>query len=353
MDTAEFDYELSHARIAQVPVEPRDSARLLVDQRTRVDHRRVHDLPELLDPGDVLVVNTTRVLPARLHLTKPTGGAAEVLLLEERADLGPGYWEALVRPGRRLPAGTRLRPAGGTVDLMVVVGEDLGDGMRSVEVSTGDGGDVRAAIRQAGEVPLPPYITTALGDDERYQTIYAEADRDDSVAAPTAGLHLTPSLMAGLTERGVEIVTVELVVGLGTFRPIAVDKVEDHRMHAERYRVTAATLDVCEAASAHGGRIVAVGTTVVRALESAASTGQLEGRTELFIHEEFPFAVVDRLLTNFHLPRSSLLAMIDSFIGRERDGGRRWRTLYELALADDYRFLSFGDAMLLTRHDRW
>jgi S-adenosylmethionine:tRNA ribosyltransferase-isomerase len=352
MDTVEFDYELPEARIAQVPVEPRDAARLLVDRRSSVEHRRVADLAELLDPGDVLVVNTTRVLPARLHLTKVTGGAAEVLLLEERADLGPGCWEALVRPGRRLPPGTRLRSSDASSDLAVVVGDEIGDGLRCVEVST-RAGDLRAAIRQAGAVPLPPYITTPLADAERYQTVYADREHDDSVAAPTAGLHLTPALMTELAAQGIELATVELVVGLGTFRPIAVEKVEDHRMHAERYRVPAATLDRCEAASARGGRIVAVGTTVVRALESAASTGDLEGRTELFVHDEFPFAIVDRLLTNFHLPRSSLLAMIDSFVGREPDGGRRWRTLYEAALAGDYRFFSFGDAMLLTRHDRW
>ena len=195
MDTAEFDYELPDARIAQVPVEPRDAARLLVDHRTGIDHRRVADLAELLDPGDVLVVNTTRVLPARLRLVKETGGAAEVLLLEERPDLGPRCWEALVRPGRRLPPGTELRPADRSLDLTVVVGDDLGDGLRRVEVSA-DGGDARAAIRRAGAMPLPPYITAPLHDAERYQTIYADHDRDDSVAAPTAGLHLTPSLMS-------------------------------------------------------------------------------------------------------------------------------------------------------------
>jgi S-adenosylmethionine:tRNA ribosyltransferase-isomerase len=352
MDTAEFDYELPDARIAQVPVEPRDSTRLLVDHRNGIDHRRVADLAVLLDPGDVMVVNTTRVRPARLHLAKSTGGGAEVLLLEERPDLGPGCWDALVRPARRLPPGTELRPADGSLDVRVVVGDDLGDGLRLVVVST-EGDDVRAAIRRIGTVPLPPYITTPLDDAERYQTIYADHDRDDSVAAPTAGLHLTPSVMSALDDRRIGVATVELVVGLGTFRPIATEKVEDHEMHAERYRVPSATLDACEAASARGNRVIAIGTTVVRALESAASTGELEGRTELFIHADFAFAVVDRLLTNFHLPRSSLLAMIDAFVGRERDGGRRWRVLYEAALAGQYRFLSFGDAMLLTRHDRW
>ena len=348
MDTAALDYDLPDGRIAQVPVEPRDAARLLVDLGGGVEHRFVRDLPELLDPGDLVVVNTTRVLPARLHLVKETGGQAEVLLLEERPDLGVGRWEALVRPGRRLPPGTVLTRPSGSVELTVVVGSDLGDGRRLVEVAA-PGGDARAAIRQAGAVPLPPYITAPLADAERYQTVYSVRERDDSVAAPTAGLHLTPALMAELADRGVETATVELVVGLGTFRPIATQEVEDHVMHGERYEVPTATMVACEAARGRGRRVVAVGTTVVRALESAAATGQLGGRTELFIRDPYDFRLVDRLLTNFHLPRSSLLAMIDAFMGPATGGGRRWRRLYELALAHDYRFLSFGDAMLLER----
>jgi len=339
MDTAAFDYELPEERIAQHPLAERDSARLLVDRGPRVapSHLTVRDLPDLLAPGDLLVLNTTRVLPARLHLRKATGGAAEVLLLE-RVE-GP-VWEALVRPSRKLPPGTELRPPDGRDDdLVVVVGADLGDGRRRVELRVV--GDELEALERHGEMPLPPYITEVLGDPERYQTVFAE--RPASAAAPTAGLHLTPEVLSRLAGKGVERAEVELVVGLGTFRPIATEAVEDHVMHAEQYRVPAATMAACERTKAAGGRVVAVGTTAVRALESAAATGELEGRTELFITPGYEFRVVDRMLTNFHLPRSSLLVMIEAFVGP------RWRDLYATALADGYRFLSFGDAMLLSR----
>jgi S-adenosylmethionine:tRNA ribosyltransferase-isomerase len=335
MDTADVDYELPAAAIAQVPVEPRDAARLLVDEGVGRDpsHRHVHDLPELVGPGDVLVVNTTRVLPARLRARRPTGGAAEVLLLEPTGE-GDGTWEALVRPSAKIRPGTRLPVAD---DLAVVVGEDRGEGRRLVEVERPTSAALLDLLERHGEVPLPPYITTALGDPERYQTTYAR--QPGSVAAPTAGLHLTAEVLAGVRAAGATLAEVELVVGLGTFRPIASDKVEDHHMHAERYRVPEATLQACEAAE----RVVAVGTTTVRALESAAATGALEGRTELFIHGDRPFAVVDALLTNFHQPRSSLLVLVEAFVGP------RWRDLYASALAGGYRFLSFGDAMLLRR----
>ncbi len=349
MDTAAYDYDLPDERIAQVPVEPRDSARLLVDRGDRVDHRRVRDLGELLEPGDLLVRNRTRVLPARLHLVKETGGAAEVLLLEARPDLGAGCWEALVRPGRRLPPGTQLlHPATPSV-LRVEVGQELHDGIRLVTVSTDPQMELVDGLEAAGEIPLPPYIHTELADPERYQTVYAQPrDRGESVAAPTAGLHLTEELLAQL-ETIAQPAVVDLGVGLGTFRPIAADRVEDHVMHAEHYVVPEETVDACLATHRRGGRVVAVGTTTVRALESAAATGQLEGRTDLFIHPGFEFQLVDRLLTNFHQPRSSLLVMIDAFLGPEPDGTPRWRRLYAEALAGDYRFLSFGDAMLLTR----
>jgi S-adenosylmethionine:tRNA ribosyltransferase-isomerase len=230
--------------------------------------------------------------------------------------------------------------------LSATVGDDVGDGVRLVELRTGAGLDLLDGIEAAGEMPLPPYIHEPLVDQERYQTVYSVGSTPESSAAPTAGLHLTPALLDQITERGVRRAEVGLVVGLGTFRPIEADKVEDHRMHRERYRVPTATFEACRETRDRGGRVVAVGTTAVRALESAALTGELEGHTELFIHEGFEFQVVDRLMTNFHLPRSSLLVMIDAF------AGPRWRELYAAALADDYRFLSFGDAMLLTRHDR-
>ncbi len=347
METAAFDYELPAGRIAQRPLAQRDEARLLVDRGVDLppEHRLVRDLPHLLEPGDLLVVNTTRVLPARLHLHKPTGGAAEVLLLERVETVGEGQgerkgascWEALVRPSRKLAPGTELRPADSAGDLVVVVGADLGEGRRHVEVRTD--GDELAALERHGEMPLPPYLTSGLDDPERYQTVFSE--RAASAAAPTAGLHLTPEVLARCEERGIGRADVELVVGLGTFRPIATEAVEDHVMHSEQYRVPAGTMAACERTRAGGGRVVAVGTTAVRALESAAATGRLEGRTELFITPGFEFRVVDRLLTNFHLPRSSLLVMVEAFVGP------RWRDLYATALAEDYRFLSFGDAMLL------
>jgi S-adenosylmethionine:tRNA ribosyltransferase-isomerase len=348
VDTAAFDYDLPPGRIAQVPVDPRDAARLLVDRGgVPPDHAHVADLPDLLAPGDVVVVNDTRVLPARLHLRKATGGAVEVLLLERGAD----GWEALVRPSRRVPPGTDLEPVApaGHAGFGVRVHEDRGEGRRRVELTGVPetlGGDRVSAeldvLRALGEVPLPPYITTPLADPDRYQTIYAR--RPASAAAPTAGLHLTDAVLARLRDRGVTVAPVELVVGLDTFRPIAAEQVEDHKMHSEAYRVPPATWATVTAARAAGGEVVAIGTTAVRALESAAARGELEGRTDLYLHGDHDFAVVDRLLTNFHTPRSSLLVLVDAFVGP------RWRRLYAEALAADYRFLSFGDAMLLSRN---
>lgn len=367
---ADFDYDLPATAIAQRPVEPRSAARLLVAPEVSptgaLDHRTVADLPQLLAPGDVVVVNETRVLAARLGLVRATGGRAEVLLLEPAgwptaesagtwADgatgLGEGrldgagrIWQALVRPGRRLPPGTPLyapgtagRPAG---DPVVEVGEaapGAEDGRRLVTVLDGA---VAAAI---GVVPLPPYIHEPLADQDRYQTVFArdEDPEERSVAAPTAGLHLTDEVIAGIVAAGAEVRPVELAIGLDTFRPVTAEVAEDHVIHTERYRVPSSTLEACR--SAH--RVVAVGTTVVRALEATAATGRLEGRTDLFIHGEYPFALVDVVLTNFHLPRSSLLLLVEAF------AGPCWRDLYATALAEGYRFLSFGDAMLVGRQD--
>jgi S-adenosylmethionine:tRNA ribosyltransferase-isomerase len=338
MDVADFAYELPEASIAQTPIDPRDRARLLVDRGLgeSPEHRIVADLPAFVRPGDVVVVNSTRVLPARLHLTKPTGGAVEVLLLER---LPSGEWEALVRPSRSVAPGTELAAG---ADLRVHFGgSGPGETTRLVRLRGERGADELEVLDRHGVVPLPPYINTPLADPERYQTVFA--DRPGSVAAPTAGLHLTPAVLDGCRAAGVRIEMVDLVVGMGTFRPISALKVEDHHMHAERYRVGARTMAACEEARAAGGRVIAVGTTAVRALESAALSGQLEGRTELFIRRPWRWREVDVLLTNFHLPRSSLLVLIDAFVGT------RWRDLYGTALAAGYRFLSFGDAMLLDR----
>jgi S-adenosylmethionine:tRNA ribosyltransferase-isomerase len=319
-----FDYDLPAAAVAQVPAEPRDAARLLVslDGTRAIAHRRVADLAELLGPGDLLVVNDTRVLPARLRLRRATGGAVEVLLLEQ--DGTSGTWTALVRPGRRLPPGTQVEAPG----LTVVIGDRIDGGRRRVEV--------KGSIEEHGVVPLPPYIRAPLADPERYQTVYAR--RPGSVAAPTAGLHLTPALLDRCREAGADVARLDLAVGLDTFKPIAVDDLDAHVMHTERYSVPRATLEAC----ARARRVVAVGTTTVRALESAAR-GDPEGRTDLFIRHPFEFRVVDVLLTNFHFPRSTLLVLLDAFIGA------RWRDLYARALEDGYRFLSFGDAMLVGR----
>lgn len=327
----EFDYPLPEHAIAQTPVEPRDSARLLValGQTGEPEHRTVAELDQVLRPGDLLVVNDTRVLAARLNLFKPTGGAVEVLLLEPTGEQigSAARWQALVRPSKRVQDGTVLELDGVA---MATVGSALGDGRRIVDVEP-------EAIDIAGQVPLPPYITESLADPERYQTVFA--NRLGSVAAPTAGLHITDELLARLEAKGVGVERVELRVGLGTFRPITADLIEDHDMHAEQYSVTPQAWERIRAAE----RVVAVGTTVVRTLESAAKLGQLEGDTSLFIRRGFDWQVVDVLMTNFHVPRSSLLVLVDALVGP------RWRDLYELALAEGYRFLSFGDAMLLER----
>ena len=332
-------YDLPEDAIAQHPAEPRDSSRLLdaTDPSGRIAHRTFRDLPELLGPGDVLVVNTTRVMPARLHLFKPSGGAAEVLLLEPA---GGTEWLAMVRPGRRLRPGTVLHADPGGPPLLAV-GEpvdpgDSSDGRRRVRFIE----DPDKVFQECGTIALPPYIHEPLDDPERYQTVYA--DRPGSVAAPTAGLHLTAELLDRCRGRGVDVRSVDLAVGLATFKPIAAADAEQHVMHTERYRVPEATMEAC----ARAERVVSVGTTVVRALESAAATGELEGDSGLYIRGDYPFAVVDVLVTNFHMPRSSLLVLLESFCGA------RWRDIYREALASGYRFLSFGDAMIVGRRDR-
>jgi len=332
MRLEEFDYELPADRIAQVPIEPRDAARLLVDGGSAPpEHRTVADLPELLRAGDVVVVNDTKVIPARLRLQRETGGTAEVLLLEPQ-DPGRRHWEALVRPARKLRHGEELFTTDGRPVIVVGARTLAGD---TFHVELTGPVEAMALLDEIGEMPLPPYIHERLGRPERYQTVYATTP--GSAAAPTAGLHLTPELLTRIAAAGATVHRVELVVGLDTFQPVSEDDPRQHRMHTERYRVPEATWAACQGP----GRVVAVGTTSVRALESAASTGQLAGRTDLFLHRGAEFQVVDLLMTNFHLPRTTLLMMIDAFVGP------RWRDFYATALAEGYRFLSFGDAMLL------
>ncbi len=327
MKLADIDYELPPERIAQHPIEPRDAARLLVDRGSAApEHRHVRDLPELLGDGDLVVVNDSKVIPARLRLQRDSGGAAEVLLLEALDD-ERRIWEALARPARKLRVGEVLL-AGGEPVVEVGGRTEAGDTF-TVTVLGED--DPLATLDRLGQMPLPPYITAPLGEPDRYQTVYAS--EPGSAAAPTAGLHLTAAVLDAL-----DVARVELLVGLDTFKPVSVDDPRRHVIHSERYRVPADVMERARAAK----RVIAVGTTSVRALESAA-TGALSGRTRLFVHRPYDWRVVDVMMTNFHLPRTTLLLMIDAFVGE------RWRRLYDTALADDYRFLSFGDAMLLDR----
>jgi len=331
---SDIDYELPENLIAQVPIEPRDSARLLVDQGSSAPRdATVRDLPQFLRDGDVLVVNDTKVVPARLHLARASGGAVEVLLLEP-LDEAHQKWEALLRPGRKMKPGETLHGDDGGPVVVVHGRGEKGDTFRIEFVHP----DPQRLIDRLGEMPLPPYITQRLGDKSRYQTVYARDAK--SAAAPTAGLHFTPELLAQIRAMGIATATVELVVGLDTFAPVTVDDPRDHVIHTESYHVPAETLAAVEAAR----RVVAVGTTATRALESVAATGRTSGRTDLFITPGFEFRHVDVLLTNFHMPRTTLLLMISAFVGE------RWRDLYGHAVRNEYRFLSFGDAMLLNRH---
>ena len=313
MDSTELDYELPPELIAQRPTELRDDSRLLVYERSTgaVRHRsRFRELPEEL-AGELVVVNDTRVVPARLKLRRETGGAAEVLLLGQLD--GDGTWEGLARPSRRLKAGERLGP----VELL----EPLGEGRWRLRLSG----------EPEGEAPLPPYITTPLADPARYQTVYA--DEAGSAAAPTAGLHFTPELLSRL-----EVEHVTLHVGLDTFRPLTAPTLEQHQLHGERYSVRPEAWERIRAAP----RVLAVGTTTVRVLETLARGAELEGRTDLFVTPGVEFRRVDALLTNFHLPRSTLLGLVMAFAGVEET-----RRLYQLAIGERYRFYSFGDAMLI------
>lgn len=334
MHIADIDYHLPTELIAQVPVEPRDSARLLVDHgSTAPRDALVRDLPQFLRDGDVLVVNDTKVVPARLHLSRASGGAAEVLLLEPLDDTHR-EWEALIRPGRKMKPGEVLHANDNSAVLEVQGRGAQGDTFR-ISFLHDDPGSL---ITRLGEMPLPPYITQRLGDASRYQTVYARDAK--SAAAPTAGLHFTPELLAAVRSMGVHIANVELVVGLDTFAPVTADDPRDHVIHTESYQVPPDTLAAVRSAR----RVVAVGTTATRALESVGATGKTSGRTDLFITPGFAFRYVDVMLTNFHMPRTTLLLMISAFVGD------RWRRLYEHAVREQYRFLSFGDAMLLDRH---
>lgn len=350
MRISDFDYTLPPDLIAQTPVEPRDSSRLLVVHRETgaLEHRIFRDLPTYLRPGDLLVANQSRVLPARLLGEKvETGGRVELLLLSVRGDLGPDYWEALVRPGKRVHTGQTLSFGGGA--LLAEPLDATPAGGRIVRLRAREG-TVAEAIARVGVAPLPPYIHERLADAERYQTVYAR--EPGSAAAPTAGLHFTDDLLARVREMGVGIAYVTLHIGLDTFRPVEEDDLTDHVMHSEEIEVSQQAAEAINATRAAGGRVIAIGTTSVRTLEAvgalAAEQGapgpviSYRGRTRLFIAPGFSFRVVDAMVTNFHLPRSTLLALVSAFAGRER-----MLSVYAEAIAQQYRFYSFGDAMLL------
>jgi len=335
---SDFDYELPPARIARHPADRRDASRLLeLDRRTgRTTHRRFPEIVELLTPGDLLVVNDTRVIPARLVGERSSGGRVELLLLEP---LGEGRWRALGKPGRALQPGCRAQFGDGRLGATVVGCED--DGTRVVELAHED--ELLPLLDAIGLPPLPPYIDREPEpeDRERYQTVYAQ--QPGAVAAPTAGLHFTPELLAAMRARGVAVGALTLHVGLGTFQPVRVERIEEHVMHEERFEIPA---ELARLVNERCGRVVAVGTTVTRALESVSDApGRIRagsGRTDIFIYPGYRFRVVEALLTNFHLPRSTLLMMVSAFAGRERI-----LAAYREALDREYRFFSYGDAMFI------
>jgi S-adenosylmethionine:tRNA ribosyltransferase-isomerase len=326
--TSGLDYRLPQGLIAQRPAAPRDSSRLMVVdvRKGSVERHIFRDLPAFLHPGDALVLNETKVFPARLRTRRPSGGETELLFLRELGAKG-NLWEVMARPSRRLRAGMALSV--GNEELYAV--KSLGEGRWAVA-----GPDVPGTLKRHGCMPLPPYIEATPGAEREYQTVYA---RDEgSAAAPTAGLHFTRELLGEVEKAGARISRVTLHVGPGTFSPVRTEKLADHRMHAEHYRVPDAAARAVGAAR----RVVAVGTTVARTLESWAATGICEGESELFIYPGYRWQAVDTLLTNFHLPRSTLLAMVMSFAGEDLI-----REAYEIAVRERYRFFSFGDAMLL------
>ena len=329
---SDLDYELPEALIAQAPAEPRDASRLMVLDAAAgtIEHRTFRDLPLFLRPGDALVLNETKVLPARLKVRKPTGGEVELLFLR---DLGRNNaWEALARPARRLKPGGRLLAGDEKLDLL----ENLGEGRWSVSAP-----DVPGLLERHGRMPLPPYIEATPEAEARYQTVYAR--EPGSAAAPTAGFHFTEEVLRGAERAGAAVARVTLHVGTGTFLPVRTEKLEDHRMHAERYDVPEEAARVVEGA----GRVVAAGTTVARTLETWAGTGERSGESRLFVYPGYRWRVVDALLTNFHLPRSTLLAMVMSFGGEDLV-----REAYRVAVEERYRFYSFGDAMLILNAGR-
>jgi len=339
MKRTDFYFDLPEDRIAQTPAEKRDHSRLMLLDRESgaVAHHHFYELPEFLRPGDCLVLNDTRVLPARLFGRRPTGGAVEVVLLRDR---GEGVWECLTRPGRKTHVGAELEFGDG--ELTGVVTDEIEGGNRLIQFDYR--GIFLEVLERLGQMPLPPYIHEELKDAERYQTVYSRAL--GSAAAPTAGLHFTKELLERIENMGVSLAYITLHVGLGTFRPVKAENIEDHEMHAEYCVITKEAADKINAAHKNGGRVIAVGTTSCRTLESRAledgTIPEFAGWTNIFIYPGYRFKCIDGLITNFHLPESTLIMLVSAFAGREHV-----LAAYETAVKEGYRFFSFGDAMLI------
>lgn len=335
---SDFYYYLPEEQIAQTPVEPRDSSRLLVYDRAtdRIEHKIFRDITQYLQKGDVLVINNTKVLPARMYAHTEHGGVVEVLLLK-RLDIDK--WEVLVKPGKKCKIGTRLT----ICDKLSLTVEGITDSGERIVRFVYDG-VFEEILDEVGSMPLPPYIKEKLKDKQRYQTVYAKTD--GSAAAPTAGLHFTPELLAKIKDMGVEVVEVLLHVGLGTFRPVKEDIITDHKMHSEYYCVTGQAAAAINKAKSEGRRVIAVGTTSVRTLETVTGDDGIvragSGNTQIFIYPPYKFKCVDALITNFHLPESTLIMLVAAMTGREKI-----LSLYETAVGEGYRFFSFGDAMMI------
>ena len=339
MKTSDFFYNLPEELIAQTPIEPRDASRMMVLRRDSdsIEHRHFYDIIDYLEEGDCLIVNDSRVIPARIYGTKDdTGAKVEFLLLRQ---IENNRWETLVKPGRKAKIGARFTFGEGLLKAEVV--DVIDDGNRIVELSCED--NIYSTLDKIGQMPLPPYITKKLEDQERYQTVYS--NELGSAAAPTAGLHFTTELMDRIRAKGVNIGYVTLHVGLGTFRPVKVEDVTNHKMHSEHYELPQATVDLINETKRNGKRVIAVGTTTCRTLESVAANGGIracEGFTDIFIYPGFTFKVLDGLITNFHLPESTLIMLVSAFYGYDKT-----MHAYEIAVEEKYRFFSFGDCMAI------
>lgn len=341
MKKSDFFFDLPEDQIAQTPIEPRDHSRLLkLDRRTgETDHYHFYDIIDFLNPGDTLVVNTSRVIPARLFGTKEkTGGAMQFLLLEQKEK---DVWEVMVKPGKKAKEGARFVFGNGLLTAEIL--KTVEGGNRLVHMHY-EGSNIYPILEQIGKMPLPPYITKELQDNERYQTVYSK--ELGSAAAPTAGLHFTKELLEKIQKKGINIVDVTLHVGIGTFRPVKVEEITEHHMHSEHYHLSKHTADVINETKKRGNRVIAVGTTSCRTLESVATKlGEIredDDTTSIFIYPGYQFKVLDGLITNFHLPESTLIMLVSAFAGYEHT-----MKAYETAVKEHYRFFSFGDAMLI------